>query len=67
MRLVARLLGVGWYVAICIVGGVWGGVWLDEKLGASPLFLLIGLMLGLGVAGAGMYRMLAALFSADGE
>ena len=67
MRLVARLLGVGWYVAICIVGGVWGGVWLDEKLGASPLFLLVGLMLGIGVAGAGMYRMLAALFSADGE
>ena len=67
MRLVARLLGVGWYVAICIVGGVWGGVWLDEKLGASPLFLLIGLMLGIGAAGAGMYRMLAALFSADGE
>ena len=67
MRLVARLLGVGWYVAICIVGGVWGGVWLDETLGASPLFLLIGLMLGIGVAGAGMYRMLAALFSADGE
>ena len=67
MRLVARLLGVGWYVAICIVGGVWGGVWLDEKLGTSPLFLLIGLMLGLVIAGAGVYRMLAALVSADGK
>ena len=67
MRLVARLLGVGWYVAICIVGGVWGGVWLDEKLGASPLFLLIGLMLGLVIAGAGVYRLLAALVSADGK
>lgn len=67
MRLVARLLGVGWYVAICIVGGVWGGVWLDDKLGASPLFLLIGLVLGIGVAGAGVFRMLAPLFSADGE
>ncbi len=67
MRLVARLLGVGWYVAICIVGGVWGGVWLDEKLGASPLFLLIGLMLGLVIAGAGVYRMLAPLVSADGK
>ena len=66
MRLVARLLGVGWYVAICIVGGVWGGVWLDEKLGTSPLFLLIGLMLGIVIAGAGVYRMLAALVSADG-
>ena len=67
MRLVARLLGVGWYVAICIVGGVWGGVWLDDRLGTSPLFLLIGLMLGIGVAGAGVYRMLTPLFSADGE
>ena len=67
MRLVARLLGVGWYVAICIVGGVWGGVWLDEKLETSPLLLLIGLMLGIGVAGAGVYRMLAALVSADGK
>ena len=67
MRLVARLLGVGWYVAICIVGGVWGGVWLDDKLGTSPLFLLIGLVLGIGIAGAGVFRMLAALFPADGE
>ena len=67
MRLVARLLGVGWYVAICIVGGVWGGVWLDEKLGTSPLFLLIGLMLGLVIVGAGVYRLLAALVSADGK
>ena len=67
MRLVARLLGVGWYVAICIVGGVWGGVWLDEKLGTSPLFLLIGLMLGLVIAGAGVYRLLVALVSADGK
>ena len=67
MRLVARLLGVGWYVAICIVGGVWGGVWLDDRLGTSPLFLLIGLMLGIAIAGAGMYWMLAPLFSPDGE
>lgn len=67
MRLVARLLGVGWFIAICIVGGVWSGVWLDEKLGASPLFLLIGLALGMVIAGGGVYRVLAALVSADGE
>lgn len=65
MGTVTRLLGVGWFVAICIVGGIWGGVWLDERMGSSPLFLLIGLLLGIVVAGWGMYRMLLAVFSVD--
>ncbi len=67
MRTVTRLLGIGWFVAICIVAGVWGGVWLDGKLGSNPLFLLIGLLLGIGIAGAGMYRLLLAVVSTDGE
>lgn len=65
MRTVTRLLGIGWFVAICIVGGVWGGVWLDEKLGSNPLFLLIGLLLGIGIAGVGMYRLLMAVLSTE--
>jgi F0F1-type ATP synthase assembly protein I len=67
MRTVTRLLGIGWFVAICIVGGVWGGVWLDGKLGSSPLFLLIGLLLGLVIAGVGMYRLLMAVLSTEGK
>jgi hypothetical protein len=67
MRTVTRLLGIGWFVAICIVGGVWGGAWLDGKLGSSPLLLLIGLLLGLAIAGIGMYRLLMAVFIAEGE
>ena len=58
-----RLLGIGWYVAICIVGGVLGGVWLDRQLDVGPLFTLVGLGAGVAVAVIGMYRMLIAVLS----
>ena len=53
-----RLTGVGFYIGGCIAGGVYLGVWLDEKYQLSPLFLLIGLGLGLFLAFYGTYRML---------
>lgn len=46
-------------MAICLVLGIVGGVWLDEQLGLKPLFLLLGLFLGLGAAFYGIYRMVA--------
>ena len=52
------LIGIGWYVAICIVLGVLAGLWLDEQAGTKPLFTLLGLGLGLAAAGYGGYRML---------
>lgn len=55
-----QLLGIGWYVAVCIGGGALGGWWLDGKTGLSPLFTLAGLGLGIAVAGVGMVKMLAA-------
>lgn len=54
----ARLIGIGWYVAICIVGGVLGGVFLDRLLGSAPILSLIGLAFGLFIAFYGGYRML---------
>lgn len=52
------LLGVGWYVATCIVLGVLAGLWLDDQAGISPALTLLGLGLGLAAAGWGGYRML---------
>ena len=63
MHVAVRLLGLGWYVAVCIVLGVLGGVWLDERLGVTPLFILLGVGLALIVAGWGAYRMAAPLLS----
>jgi len=52
------LLGVGVFVACSIILGVVGGRWLDSKLGSEPLWLIVGLFLGLTVAFYGVYVML---------
>jgi F0F1-type ATP synthase assembly protein I len=52
----ARLIGVGFYIGICIVGGVMGGLWLDNKFDTRPIFVLIGLILGLILAFGGHIR-----------
>ena len=55
------LLGVGFFVAISIILGVVGGRWLDGKLNSEPVFLIIGLLLGIVVAFYGVYIMLRPL------
>ena len=63
LALALRLLGIGWYVAVCIAGGTYGGFLLDRKLELSPLFTLLGLGLGIAVALVGMMRMLQAVLA----
>ena len=58
-----RLIGVGWFIGISILLGVVAGLWLDNKYDTKPLFVIIGLVLGLIVAGYGVYRMLLPLIS----
>ena len=52
------LIGIGWYVATCIVLGTLAGLWLDGAADTKPVLTLLGLALGLLVAGYGGYRML---------
>lgn len=54
----AWLLGIGWYFALCVVGGVLAGRWLDGRFESAPVFALIGTFAGLGMALYGGYRML---------
>ena len=56
-----RFIGVGWYVGLSILGGVLAGLWLDSKLNTRPLFVIIGLILGIVVALYGVYKMLSLL------
>jgi len=53
-----RLLGIGWYVAFCIVGGTVGGLLIDAVTDTRPLFTMLGLFLGLFLALVGGYALL---------
>ena len=53
-----RLMGLWWYVALSIIGGIGGGVLLDGWLGTEPIFTLIGLFGGLLLAFWGGYFLL---------
>jgi F0F1-type ATP synthase assembly protein I len=53
-----RLLGIGWFIAACIVVGIGGGLLLDNEVGTKPLFTFVGLFLGLGIAFRGTYDMI---------
>ena len=52
------LLGLGWAVAICLVAGVLGGLWLDGRFGTSPLLTGVGTVVGLLLAYAAFREML---------
>ncbi|MBI2856411.1 MAG: AtpZ/AtpI family protein [Chloroflexi bacterium] len=62
-----QLVGVGWYVAICIVGGLLGGLWIDQKLDTVPAFTLAGVVLGTVLAFYGIYKMVLPLMNLDKE
>ena len=68
-----QMVGLGWYVAVCIVIGVLAGLWLDRKIETSPVFLLGGTLLGVVTAFYGMYKLMAPFLqdssqnSANGE
>ena len=62
--LALRLTGLGWYVAICIVSGVVGGLKLDDIAGTIPLFTLLGTLLGSVVAFWGLYKVVQPLLNA---
>lgn len=60
-----RLLGIGWYFAMSIVGGIAGGFLLDAWLETRPLFTLLGLFLGLALALLGGYVLLMQVMTED--
>jgi F0F1-type ATP synthase assembly protein I len=63
----AWLLGAGWYFALCVIGGVLLGLWLDSETGLEPLFLLLCILLGLAVALVGGIRMVRPVLKMSEE
>ena len=58
-----RLTGIGFYIAACILIGVFTGLWLDNKLDTRPWLMIGGLLVGLAVAVYGVYRMIRPLMN----
>jgi ATP synthase protein I len=51
-------VGMGWAIAVAIVLGVLAGNWVDGRSGSHPLFLLLGLVIGLALGLFAAGRML---------
>ncbi len=63
LAIVLQLVGVGWYVAVCIIGGLGVGLWLDRKLDMIPVFTLAGILFGTVLAFYGIYRLVLPLMT----
>ncbi len=57
------LSGIGFYIAGIILLGILGGRWLDSKLNSEPLWVIIGLILGITGAFWGVYNMIRPFIS----
>ena len=51
-----RFLHLGTQMAILLVLGVFGGLWLDGRMGSSPTFTVIGAVGGIAVGMAVVIR-----------
>ena len=52
-----QFVGLGWFIAVAILAGTFSGLLLDRWVGTEPLFLILGLLLGIFLAFYGTYRM----------
>ncbi len=62
-----RLTGLGFYLALCISGGVFGGVQLDGLLDTGRLFAVLGLFLGLALGLGGSVVLLLEVLKTNDD
>ncbi len=55
-RSLGILLQLGWTAALAVLIPLVLGLWLDRRLSASPLFILVGASLGIVLATIGVVR-----------
>ncbi len=58
---------LSWTILFSLLIPLLGGIWLDKKLGTTPLFVLIGAVLGILAATLGVARMAVRTFSLAAE
>ena len=56
LRLIGRSLEFGFTIVGAFVIFLGGGIWLDRRLGTSPIFLLIGMVIAFIAIGYNLYE-----------
>jgi F0F1-type ATP synthase assembly protein I len=49
---------IGLIILVTTLAGALGGHWIDGQLGTSPIFIVVGLLVGLGIGAIGVYRLI---------
>ena len=68
LALAFQLIGIGWYVTVCIIGGTFLGSWVSKFFNfsnADALFLMVGLLIGILTAGIGTYNLVKSVLKSD--
>lgn len=55
--------GLGFSAVGSLLVGVLGGLFLDRLVHTTPLFLIIGMLLGIAAAALGVYRLVTREFN----
>ena len=50
-------LQFGFVVGGFMLGGIWAGNYLDERLGTSPLLVIVGMLVGLLFSAGTLYQL----------
>ncbi|MFC5711512.1 AtpZ/AtpI family protein [Thalassorhabdus alkalitolerans] len=66
-RAIALMSSVLSYLVGPLLVGIFGGRWLDGLLGTEPLFLVLGILGGLGAGVYGLVRLLGHYLGDDDE
>ncbi|HYW49132.1 MAG TPA: AtpZ/AtpI family protein [Gemmatimonadaceae bacterium] len=53
-----RMAGAGFQLAAALIGGLYGGQWLDRRFGTAPVFLYVGVAVGAIGGMTALYRQL---------
>lgn len=53
-----RWSAVGIQIGVSVALGAFGGMWLDDRFGTDPLFVLLGIFLGLTAVFIDIYRLM---------
>ena len=56
---------IGISMTLTMLLAIFGGIWLDRRLGCSPLFLLVGIFLGVGAGFYNLWSELSKLIEID--